>query len=137
MASKPLPTDILLELDTLPDGRAVSEKHAAVILGLSVSKLQKDRVNGGGPKFVKYGQGKGGRVAYLLGELRSFLRERTRESTSAYLATDGVLGELGLARPYAVVGGSIREFLNSLTDEPDDIVWLTADEAAAHRRSSK
>jgi hypothetical protein len=130
---KQLPADILQKLDTLPDTIGVSEKHAAVILGVSVSKLQKDRVKGGGPRFVKVGEGKGGRVSYLLGELRAFLRRRSHASTSTYLATDMDLSELALARPYAVSAGQLKDFVNTLGEEVDDIVWLTREE---HRKRS-
>src|ERR1051325_4936909 len=84
-----LPSALAEALGRLPDDQAVSEKHAAVLLGLSVSKLQKDRVKGGGPRFVKHGPTKFARVTYRLGDLRTYLRENTRTSTSAYYEVDG------------------------------------------------
>lgn len=126
-----LPNDILLVLDKLPDGQGVSERHAAAILGLSVSKLQKDRVKGAGPRFVKNGKTKFARVTYLLGDLRHYQQAHTHQSTSTYLTNNLNLSELGLARPFAVFGSSVRGFLDSLSAEPDEIAWLSHEEAKA------
>lgn len=53
-------------------------KDAAQRLGLSVSTLNKLRVFGGGPIFLKLGR----RVAYDLADLDSWLESKRRRSTS-------------------------------------------------------
>jgi predicted DNA-binding transcriptional regulator AlpA len=52
--------------------------EAAEFLGLSVSKLNKMRVFGGGPDFLKLGS----RVAYAPADLNAWLQTRRRSSTS-------------------------------------------------------
>jgi hypothetical protein len=118
-----LPEGILLDLAKLSDGQGVSEKHAATILGISVSKLQKDRVRGSGPRFVKHGRTKFARVTYRLGDLRIYQDENCHQSTSSYFKMEVDLGELGFIRPFAVFSGVIRDFVESLSEEPDEIVW--------------
>ena len=53
-------------------------EHAASFLGLSPSTLAKWRVTGGGPRFVKLGR----RVAYVLTDLITWVRDQGRASTS-------------------------------------------------------
>jgi hypothetical protein len=125
-----LPSEIRLTLDRLPDGQGVSEKHAATILGVSVSKLQKDRVKGWGPRFVKHGETKFARVTYRIGDLRAYQDQHTHQSTSTYLAPEASLGELGIERPYAATKGRLQDFLATLSEDVDEIVWLTAEEAS-------
>lgn len=55
-------------------------RDAAAYLGLSTSFLNKRRVYGGGPKYVKLG----GRVAYRKEDLDEWVNSRVRESTSDY-----------------------------------------------------
>jgi predicted DNA-binding transcriptional regulator AlpA len=57
---------------------AIREADAARILGLSVSTVQKYRVRGGGPAFMKLGH----RVVYELGDLEEWKRARRVHSTS-------------------------------------------------------
>lgn len=47
-------------------------------IGLAVSTLEKMRVTGGGPKYVKLGRS----VRYRLSDLEQYLAVRVRESTS-------------------------------------------------------
>lgn len=49
--------------------RWVREKEASRITGVSVPKLRKDRREGRGPKWTKYGRA----VVYRLGDLYSFM----------------------------------------------------------------
>lgn len=55
-----------------------SVEAAAQHVGLSVSTLNKLRVFGGGPVFLKLGR----RVAYDLGDLDAWLATKRRRSTS-------------------------------------------------------
>ena len=50
--------------------------------GLSASFLEKLRVVGGGPPFIKVGKA----VRYKLSDVDAWLAERTRRSTSEYAA---------------------------------------------------
>jgi len=56
----------------------VNENLAAEALGVSVSKLQKFRVTGDGPAFVKIGR----QVRYDLRELQKYVEQNTVHSTS-------------------------------------------------------
>lgn len=56
----------------------VTEHAAAELLGLSVRTLQKWRLRGGGPAFLKLGHA----VRYDLEDVERFVRERRRCSTS-------------------------------------------------------
>ncbi len=51
---------------------------AAAYIGLSVQRLAKLRLEGGGPKFVKVGRS----VLYRREDLDTFLQSRIRKSTS-------------------------------------------------------
>lgn len=134
MTPSTLPTDISLKLERMSDDIAIGEKHAAVILGLSVSKLQKDRVKGSGPKFVKNGNTKFARVTYRMSDLRAYQQANTHQSTSTYLADAPDLAEFGLVRPYAVCQGHLREFIESLSMDAEEIIWLSKQDAAKRIR---
>ena len=56
----------------------LSVKSAALIVGLSVSTMNKLRVHGGGPTFLKLGR----RVVYDPRDLDNWLASRRRTSTS-------------------------------------------------------
>jgi predicted DNA-binding transcriptional regulator AlpA len=58
---------------------AVRGPTAAKLLGVSESWLEKSRVTGTGPPFIKLS---GGVVGYLISDLEEFLRSRRRRSTS-------------------------------------------------------
>jgi predicted DNA-binding transcriptional regulator AlpA len=59
--------------------RLIDEKEAAARLGLSVRTLQKWRLLGCGPRFVKLGHA----VRYAETEIDAFIHSRERASTSA------------------------------------------------------
>jgi excisionase family DNA binding protein len=54
------------------------ESEAAQILGLSKRTLQKWRLTGGGPEFLKFGRA----VRYSVESLERWLRQNRRRSTS-------------------------------------------------------
>ncbi len=64
---------------------ALDTKAAARFLGCSTSKLNKARVNGGGPVFIKDGRS----VRYLGRDLRVYRDARRRKSTSDARSTGG------------------------------------------------
>ena len=57
----------------------LSEDQAAELLGLSVRTLQRFRVDGRGPRYLKLGRK---RVAYSESDLSAWLDQCRRESTS-------------------------------------------------------
>jgi predicted DNA-binding transcriptional regulator AlpA len=61
----------------------LSEHRAAELLGLSVRTLQRFRVEGRGPRFLKLGRK---RVAYSETEIAAWLQSCQRESTSQQIA---------------------------------------------------
>lgn len=91
--------ELLNEFNALPANARVNEVMVAAVIGCSLSKLQRDRVYGGGIPFIKEG-GKlvtdkagqvkhyGGRVFYLKCHVLDYLepRNRTVTSTSAISA---------------------------------------------------
>jgi excisionase family DNA binding protein len=60
-------------------GTLLTVQEAAECLRLSVSSLNKWRLTGGGPAFVRVG----GRVRYRAADLIKYLSEQTRISTSS------------------------------------------------------
>ena len=58
--------------------RLFAEQQAAQILGVTVKALQKWRVTGAGPRFVKIGR----LVRYTEDTLEEFIQQRTVASTS-------------------------------------------------------
>jgi len=56
----------------------LSADQAADFLGISKSTLSKMRLNGDGPIFIKMGR----RVAYQLDDLKHWVQENRRRSTS-------------------------------------------------------
>lgn len=62
----------------MPMSGLVTEHEASVILGLSVRTLQKWRLQGNGPRFVKLGHA----VRYDPAELEHYIDHARRRSTS-------------------------------------------------------
>lgn len=60
----------------------VDTEGASRHIGLAVSTLEKLRVNGGGPRFVKLGRA----VRYRVFDLDAYIAERVVESTSQQAA---------------------------------------------------
>lgn len=56
----------------------VDTEGASQHIGLAVSTLEKLRVSGGGPQYVKLGRA----VRYRISDLEEYLAERVRENTS-------------------------------------------------------
>lgn len=60
----------------------LSVNEAARKLGLSVSWLNKARITGGGPAYLKLGR----RVFYSIGDLEAWVAAHRRRNTSTYAA---------------------------------------------------
>lgn len=56
----------------------IGTEEAARYLGMSISWLNKSRMSGTGPKFIRIG----GRIRYSYDDLNAFLEEQKRRSTS-------------------------------------------------------
>jgi predicted DNA-binding transcriptional regulator AlpA len=56
----------------------INVKEAAIYTGISVSKLNKLRTYGGGPKYFKIGE----RVVYAIADLDTWMNRHIRENTS-------------------------------------------------------
>jgi len=65
-------------MNDLQTYQLMTEKEAAALLAVSVSKLQKDRVKGGGLKYISYGKC----VRYRKSDIIEFIEMNTRNSTS-------------------------------------------------------
>lgn len=63
--------------------KTVNVRDAAAYVGLSKSYLDKARITGGGPKYIKLGQ----RVVYDTRDLDAWLDENRRRSTSDITAS--------------------------------------------------
>jgi hypothetical protein len=107
---------VILNLDKLPADKLLTEKHLAFLLDVSLSKLQKDRVAGNPPPYVKVR----GAVRYRIGDYRTFVRERTFKSTAHADATYFAGMEGGT--PYARIGSIIYDFIESLDREIDEVI---------------
>jgi hypothetical protein len=72
----------------LDDGeRYLIPVEAADFLRLSIRTLERYRVEGTGPKFIKVGRGKRARVLYRLTDLRAWLDGSVYQSTAEYSGT--------------------------------------------------
>lgn len=69
-----------------PRNELLTTQEAADILRLSPRTLERFRVQGIGPKYVKLGPGKRARVAYRRADLASWIGESVFASTSEYEA---------------------------------------------------
>lgn len=65
-------------MNPVPSRKRLDTKKAAAYVDLSESTLNKKRVYGGGPKFLKLGR----RVTYDTDDLDAWLDENRRASTS-------------------------------------------------------
>lgn len=79
----PFGLDPHVESDTK---RRLNTAEAAVYLQLGRSTLEKKRITGDGPRYVKLGCGKGARVTYEVGDLDAWLEAMKRRSTSEVAA---------------------------------------------------
>jgi hypothetical protein len=70
-------------LDENPN-RVLSVREAAAFIASTKGWLDKARVIGGGPPFIKLGEGVGARVGYRLIDLQDWLETRVRHSTSDF-----------------------------------------------------
>jgi hypothetical protein len=60
-------------------GSLVTVTEAGQILRISASSLNKWRLSGSGPRFIRVGA----RIRYRLSDLAAYLNQRTRNSTSS------------------------------------------------------
>lgn len=72
------------------DDDMLDTAEAAPITGWSRKTLANRRVIGGGPPFVKLGDGRRGTVRYRRSDLRAWLQSRTRTNTAGgVVSVDG------------------------------------------------
>ncbi|MCB1509261.1 MAG: helix-turn-helix domain-containing protein [Hyphomicrobiaceae bacterium] len=70
---------------TPPDGdRLLTTTEAADVLRLSNRTLERYRVTGGGPRYIKLGPGKRARVVYRQADLETWLNDGVFGSTAEY-----------------------------------------------------
>lgn len=104
------------DYDKAPSSKLIDEQKLADWLGESVSTIQKWRVKGDGPKFVKNPKS----IRYKVGDVRDWIEKRTVSSTSE--ATVKGLLKWEVTMPVMKYGQSIEiPFFQSLEidDEPD------------------
>jgi hypothetical protein len=63
--------------------RLLTTKDAAAFLGISAKSLERRRLSGGGPNFLKLSDGQSGPVRYAAADIERWLADRRRESTGA------------------------------------------------------
>lgn len=66
-------------------GRTLNTKEAAGILGIAANTLNKWRMVGRGPRYVKHGDGRNARVAYSEVDLLAYLNRHTNTCEQADL----------------------------------------------------
>ena len=59
-------------------------EEAARAIRLSVSTMERMRLDGSGPPFIKLGTGKRARVVYRRSDIEAWLRSMRHQSTSEY-----------------------------------------------------
>jgi hypothetical protein len=67
-----------------PSSRYLTTAQTAEVLSLSARTLERMRVDGSGPPFLKAGGGKRSRVLYALGDIEAWLSGHRFSSTSEY-----------------------------------------------------
>ncbi len=60
----------------------LTPKELATELGFTVNYLARMRMEGGGIPFIKFGEGSRSAIRYRRSEIKKFLDDRTRRSTS-------------------------------------------------------
>jgi predicted DNA-binding transcriptional regulator AlpA len=73
-----------MKLRDLTSDRALRAKQAAEVLDTSTSTLSRWRTRGRGPRYFKTGSTKQAPVRYLVSDLKAWLDEHMRRSTSDY-----------------------------------------------------
>jgi hypothetical protein len=68
--------------DILHSRKVLSVREAALLCNVSVSFLNKARISGGGPRYVKFSPSPRGRIGYQLADLERWLDSRKRQHTS-------------------------------------------------------
>jgi len=63
--------------------RLITTRDAAVHLGFSVKTLERYRASGAGPRYIKLGSGRSGRVRYRRVDLEAWIAKHRRASTGA------------------------------------------------------
>lgn len=117
-----------VDLDTLPASKLIDETMLADWLGESVSSLQKWRVSGNGPKFVKNPKS----VRYRVGDVRDWISHNTVQSTSEATTRLSRFGDMwdGFDDPVPtiIVNNVHTGFFRSLeaVEEPSGYTWLAA-----------
>lgn len=73
-------SEVIKNIAALHDDDVITTEEAAQFLGLSTSSLNKSRLTGDTPTFLKLGRA----VRYRVGDLREWLGTKRRRSTSEY-----------------------------------------------------
>ncbi len=68
----------------IPKPLYLTSYETAQLLKLSTRTLERMRVTGGGPRFMKAGTGKRSRVLYKSADIESWLEGNSYQSTSEY-----------------------------------------------------
>ncbi|WCM23179.1 hypothetical protein NDK50_35095 [Paraburkholderia bryophila] len=122
---QPVPVD----LDSLPNSKLIDETMLAEWLGESVSSLQKWRVSGNGPRFVKNPKS----VRYRVGDVRDWISHNTVQSTSEATTRLSRFGDMwdGFDDPVPaiIVNHVPMGFFRSLDtiEEPSGYAWVAAE----------
>lgn len=138
--------DFIRNFKDYPDEMLMNPAHAAALLCISPQTLAKWRMTGDGPKFVKHKNSES--VYYRIGDYRKYVAElqsfnNTEEITkqasnirafSQHGSSSGS-GELdyGDPLPFARVNGELRPFFSTLTEEIEEVVWMTEYEYMQHK----
>lgn len=118
-----------VDLDSLPSSKLIDETMLADWLGESVSSLQKWRVSGNGPKFVKNPKS----VRYRVGDVRDWIAQNTVQSTSEATTRLSRFGDMwgGFDDPVPaiIVNNVPTDFFRSLdaVEEPSGYTWVAAE----------
>jgi len=62
--------------------KVLSVQEAALLCGVSASFLNKQRLTGGGPRYVKFSPSPRGRIGYQLDDLERWVESKKRHNTS-------------------------------------------------------
>ncbi|PRD76175.1 hypothetical protein C6P74_24110 [Burkholderia multivorans] len=106
------------DIDSYPDSKLISEEALAEWIDESISTLQKWRVSGKGPKFIK----KPKNIAYRVGDIRDWLDNLTVASTAeSHVRLHRLEGEFFRPTPLMICSGQAEPipFFDSLAAPPE------------------
>lgn len=79
---------LVSNFDSLSADQIVPEPIYLALTGASAITARKERMNGSGCKYIKFGAGRSSRIGYRVGDIRDFFKSRTFNSVAEQKVKD-------------------------------------------------